>query len=369
MSVPNLTSSYPANNDVGIPVGEQLVLTFDSDIDVTTLKNFVVLYGNDFDKTSGAESQLWVNPATTDNPYFLRSPGFKGLVDLKFRATYFDVSSNEDTLSLPVSPADTTGLGMRVYVTPSTGQLAPDTEYTLQVLGDPAQLNGVSSRTVYEVSADAGNAGATGAVIVTGGYTGTTQDVLNVQITSSGDIGQAKYKYWLTSAGIGEAVSDKLTNRRFRAIGNGLQIRFSGIDFQAGDLYTVDLESKQVMPATVKIVFTTNDGTYSEAPDSPSTPAVSEPPAESVPPFPGASTAEKYLQIEEMNPPDGAYNVSTKNRRVQILFSDVLDATTVNNETVHMYRYPALGYWQGQEEPIELKCKITTSGQLVTLEF
>lgn len=375
MSHPILLSTYPANGDTGIPVGESIVLSFDQGVDLSTIKDFIVLYGRDFDQTSGAESQLWIDADTGDNPFLLRSPGLKGLVDVRVRAVYYDIDSDDEIDISPEAPGEESsygvaGAGHRVYITPDTGQFAPDTQYTLQILGDTSTTGttGVCARTVFEVAPDVANVSSTGIVYVTGGYTGSVDDTLFIQVLTSGDIGTAKYKFWLGSAGAAEAITDKLTNRKYRNLMSGLQVRFSGTGFVADDVYAVVLSGRERMSTSTKIVFTTNDGSYSVAPDSPSTPAISGPPASTVPPVPGASTAAVSLQVEEMSPPDGAFNIPVKTRLFTIVFSDQLDATTITPESVRVFTYPVLGYFQGQSEPRELLKKLTVSGQILTIE-
>lgn len=376
MAAPSLLNVDPGDSSVGVPIGQQLVLSFDRGIDTRVIRDYLVLFGADFDLTSGPDQAMWVDKDTGDNPLFLHSPGFKGVVDIQTRVVYYDLDTDED-LGTPVFSSEAeelsygvAGAGHRVYITPKNGELAADVEYTLHVLGDPdTQGTGISARTVFDVVPDGGNASDTGVVYVLGGYTGDTADTLNVEITTAGDIGVAKYKYWFTSAGSSSAKRDKLSNRRYRMLDQGLQIRFSGVDFALGDVFTAALEPAQRMATSTIITFTTNDGSYSLPPDSPSIPATSEPPSTVIPPLPGADTSTSYLQVEEMTPADGAFNVSKKVNTIEILFSEQLDGSTIDQDSIRIWKLPALGYYQGQKEPVELKKKITTVGSLVTLEF
>lgn len=372
MSAPQLVSTIPGNSSTGIPIGEPIVLDFDRSIDVSTLKDYIVLFGNDFDQTSGPDNGLWIDKDTGNNPFYLRSPGFKGLVDIRAVTTYYNLTTGVDVQGTYYTEADeiTANLGHRVYVWPVSGQLAPDTEYQLHILGDPnaTGTTGVSSKTVFATEADVGNSGDTGLVVCSGKYTGR-DDQLVVEITTSGDVGTAKYRWYYLSAGVGTAVTEKLSNRRYRTLSKGLEIRFAGTDFVSGDIYRINLYAAERMAATTKITFTTNDGTYTAAPDSPSTPATSLPPTSILPATPGDVTTISNLQLIETVPPDGAYNVSKQTRSISILFDEALDATTINTSTIRLFRYPALGYYEGQSQIAELAKKITVSGQIVTVEF
>jgi hypothetical protein len=376
MAAPLLVSIDPADESTGIPIGSSLVLTFSNSIDVTTVKDYVILFGAAFDQTSGPDSVMYIDKDTGNNPFFLRSPGFKGIMELQTRVVYYDLATELD-IGTPVfyTLADelaygTAGAAHRVYITPVIGALAADVEYTMHVLGDPdVQSTGISSRTVFDTEPNLSNASTDGIVYATGGYTGTVADVVNVEITTGGDIGVARYKWWLTSAGSGSAIREKLTNRRYRELGLGVQVRFSGEDFTAGDVFTIAVQPAERMAASTVITFTTNDGSYSTPPDSPSVPATSTPPSSVIPPLPGSDTSESFLQVEEMTPADGAFNVSKSTHTIEILFSEQLAAGSVTNDTVRVWKLPALGYYGGERPPQELAKKLTVSGQTITVEI
>lgn len=375
MAAPTLTSVYPNDGDIGIPTGASIVLQFDKGIDLLTLKDYVVLYGPDFDQTSGSDSVLFIDKDTGNNPYFLRSPGFKGLVPLRTTLTYIDLDSGAVVSPTFTSEVDeaaygVAGAGHKVTLVPESGCFAPDVEYVLHILGDPDSLNtGISARTIFDVVPDGSNTSDTGLVYVDGTYSGSLTDVLNIEITTSGDIGVAKFKYWFTNDGVGSAVYDKLTNRRNRLLSKGLQIRFSGESFVSGDLFQVNLEPIQRMATSTKVTFTTNDGSYTAAPDSPSTPATSSPPSTVLPPAPGQDTTGDRLQVDEMIPPDGSYNVSTNYRQIVITFDGTLEASSVTDDTVQLWKYPVLGYFEGENEPVELQKKLSVSGNVLTIDY
>lgn len=371
MTAPQLVETIPGNNSTGIPIGEPIVLDFDRSIDVSTIRDYIVLFGNDFDQTSGPDSGLWIDQDTGNNPFFLRSPGFKGLVDIRTSITYYDLNTGDNVEASYASVDDevTAQVGHRIYIYPVTGQLAANTQYQLHILGDPTSsgTTGVSSKTIYDVQADAGNTGD-GLIYCSGKYTGG-DDELIITITETGSIGVAKYNWYFNSDGAGSASSEKVSNRKYRSLLEGIEIRFSGANFVAGDVYTCKLYAMQRMASTTKITFTTNDGTYTEAPDSPSVPATSSPPDSILPASPGELTTIANLQILETVPPDGAYNISKSNRTVSILMDEQVDATTVDTNTVRIFKYPALGYYDGQPEIRELAKKVTVSGQIITVEF
>ena len=74
-------SSVPLNNETQFPVGQELILVFDNPIDLKTFKESCILFGPDFDITSGPDNAVWLNQSENANPFFLKSPGFNGFVD------------------------------------------------------------------------------------------------------------------------------------------------------------------------------------------------------------------------------------------------------------------------------------------------
>jgi len=368
MAVPVSTLVYPADEDTGVPVGATILLYFDVGVDLESVKKSIVLYGADYDLTSGPDIAMWIDKDTGNNPYFLRSPGFKGLVPLEFELVYVDLTSQTETDPGTItSQADeaSANVGSLVRATPKDGPLAGDLEYTLYVTGDPdSQDVGVSSRTVFDVEPDAGNAADTGSLVVFGTWEGSADDTVVVEITTDGNIGTADYSWYYSSLGAGSAVEGRITNRRFRRLEDGLQIRFTGSGFVTGDTYTFNVSPVGRMAASFKVVFTTNDGSYTEAPDSPSTPAESEVPAFILP-----GSDSEVLEVTGMTPENGAYNVKVSNRTITIEFSDDLDATTIDDDSVKLWKYPVDGSYGETYEPVQLQKTMSVSGNVLTITF
>ena len=74
-------NSYPQNLEDGFPVGQSFYLIFSNRVDLKKFKECCVLFGKDFDRSSGPDNSLWLNTSDATNPFFLRSPGFGGFVD------------------------------------------------------------------------------------------------------------------------------------------------------------------------------------------------------------------------------------------------------------------------------------------------
>jgi len=381
MAAPTVLQTYPADADTGIPIGITLEVVFDKGIDITTAKD-VVLFGRDFDLTSGPDSAMWIDADTGNNPYFLTSPGFQGIVELQAEVVYVDLDIGSSyttytevdagTITSEVDEATygTAGCGHKLKLTPAN-QLAADLLYTWHVLGDPDTVGrGISARTVFDVEPDPGNASTTGELVNYGGYSGSSSDTVVVQITTSGSIGTAKYKWYYNSLGSGSATTGRVTNRRFRKLENGLQVRFTGSGFVSGDIYRFNVEPVERLASNYKVRFTTNDGSYSTAPASPSTPATSSPPGSVFPAAPGSSaSADDYLLIEGMSPVNGSYHVDPNLRTIVVTFSESVKSDTITQSSVRVWKYPVSGRFTDQPELVELQKVLTLSGSTLTIEI
>ncbi len=199
MAAPEIESTYPADGDTGIPVGVTIKIYFDTGVDEKTIKDSVALFGRDSDMTSGPDAAIWVDQDTGDNPFFLSSPGFKGLVPLKFSLAYYTLgTTTEVDPGVITSQADeisaNVGHVAKITVDPKYNPtLAPDTELSLVVAGDPDNQNiGVSSRTVFDIE-EGINTGS-GSLYIWGTWedTGAGEDELNIEVTVAGNIGTAE---------------------------------------------------------------------------------------------------------------------------------------------------------------------------------
>lgn len=370
MAAPTISETYPANNDTGIPTGITIKVYFDKGVDYKSLTDSVALFGNDFDQTSGPDQALWIDKDTGDNPFFLSSPTFKGLIPLKIELFYYDLDTLEISELGATDAAEevSNNIGHVAFITVDSkynASLPPDTVLNLHIIGDEDGAVGVSSRTVFDIIAGGSNGADSGSVSIYGTWidTGAANDLVKVKITTAGDIGTAKYKWWYDSAGEGTAVTNIKTSRRYRTLTDGLQIRFTGNSFEEDDEFSFNVVAAERLTDSVKIIFTTNDGSYTEPPSSTSTPATSLPPSTSVPEF-----ATEFV-IDKSVPASGSYNIDLKNRKIVITFSKDLDPTSINDETVKLSKSNALGAYDGTPETKELSKTLTVSNNILTVRF
>ncbi|MAE81529.1 MAG: hypothetical protein CMB80_02245, partial [Flammeovirgaceae bacterium] len=235
MAIPTIDSIYPNDASTGVPLGAEIQITFDRGIDLRSGKANVVIYGVDFDKTSGPDSTAWID-GKGNNPYFLKSPGFSGTVECDYELVYVNsLGATIDPQPEVLTEAAEIAASYRhkLIIKPKS-LLAANANYKVYIIGDSegGTSRGVSARTVFDIDSTVTSAAAT--LVAYGGYEGPSDDIIKVKITTAGDIGQAKYKWWYNSAGEGTAIIGRITSRRYRRLEDGIQIRFTGSS------YTVD---------------------------------------------------------------------------------------------------------------------------------
>ena len=197
-----LYSIFPSDNAAGVTLTDTVRVTFTLEIDEDSLEHGgLILEGPDTDQVL---HNVYL-PSTLvegEETRILESPGYDGISPGTF--SFLRMDPNVDS---PADILDTTGAGnlyrTRVIFKP-TNPLAPDTIYTLYLVGDEDLADGtefgIKPRTVFDGEADGGNTG-TGELFFGGSYTGNlTTDTLHIRITKAGVTGQAEYEWWLDSA-------------------------------------------------------------------------------------------------------------------------------------------------------------------------
>lgn len=360
MAAPVISSVFPNDGASGIPLGAEIQITFDKGIDLKSAKDNVVIYGLDFDKTSGPDSTAWIDGKS--NPFFLKSPGFSGTVECDYELVYVDVGGNViDPQPEVFSDADEVANGYRhkLIVKPKD-LLAPNVNFKVYVIGDSegGTSRGISARTLFDLNSVVSDPSAT--MVAYGGYEGPINDTIKIKITEPGDIGASKYKWWYSSAGEVSAVTGKSTSRRYRRLEDGLQVRFTGSAYTAGDVFEFTLRKKEYLDDSYTFSFDTGTGSIQKVPETASTSVI------------GSTTSltddTEYLEIVDVDPEDGATHMPLNTRTVSVKFSEDIDPTTVTQESVTVYSYPVSGRYDGKEVK-ELVKKLTVNGDELIIEI
>lgn len=358
MAAPTISLVYPSNEATAVPVGADIQITFSCGVDLSTAKNNVVVYGKDTDFISGPETATFINQGKSAD--FLKSPGFKGVVPCDYELVYVDSNGDKVDVSLLSRTEEEAGPYVHKLILSPKTILAPNVLYTVYIIGEDEEgtEKGVSSRTVYEVD-DSSATSTTGEVFVYGGFIGESDDTINIKITTAGNIGTAKYKWWYASELESEAREGKVTSRRFRKLEDSLQIRFSGSDFILDDTYTVSLNDREFLDSSYSFSFTTSTTQIQEVPTTTSTTVIG---TENDP-------IVGYLKVVESSPEDGDSNLSFKKKQIIIEFDEELDSSTISDDTVTILSYPISGIIDSTEDEEELFKKLTVDGKKLIIDL
>jgi len=331
---PTVSNIYPSDTATGVPIGIDILITFDSEIDEETARNNIMVFGADFDETSGPDSVKWVDPAIGYNPYFLNSPGFNG--DLRYDM-YFELLNSDNTVFSGLDyESGSPNYKTRVRIKPKK-PLAPSTIYKVYVIGNSDSsdgvIRGIASRTVYSTTFGA-NLGS-GNCVFRGGYRGDTEDTVTIEITEAGNIGTAEYIWYLASNP--SLVYSGVTSRKYRSLTDmNIDVRFTGSDFNVGDKFSVKIYPPEYMEDSFLYSFTTGTGNISAIPTTTSTSVLGD--------IATSSEITDEFEVTYTDPETQAMKQSINIRVIKVVFSNNIDASTINDKTVKVEATSAVGY-------------------------
>lgn len=356
--------SYPIANQTNVPVGEEIKLLFNREVDKKSIKDNVVIYGPDFDRTSGPDNALWVNEKSGENPFYLKSPNFNGFID-------FDVEILKTADAEPYAIQDpqveriekTAGDQFCYAILKPKKALAENSEYKVFVIGENSNLipevpaglqdylqeRGLSERTVYSPYSLVNAAETYDQRVSVGGIFNEDIDrTLNIKITTAGNGSEAKYVWWYSDEAEpvpGLPASRYRHNRcvsRWRSTDRGVYIKFNGGEFQLNDLIQIRVYAKSNLENSYHWSFTTSDSSIYEEPSLKSTSPIDIPAANQV-----AGNVMQQLEVVSVEPYDGAVNLSLNTKKIIVTFNKNIDPATVTQETVKLMSYPVSGTFDG----------------------
>jgi len=361
MALPTVDTVFPNDGSEGVPLGANIEITFNQGIDLRLAKANIVLYGPDFDKTSGPDSALWIE-RSGNNPNFLKSPGFTGTVKCDYEVVYVDQHGDlvdpQPVVTAQIQEANNQ-YRHKLLVKPKS-LLAADTKYTLYIIGDSegGPSRGISKRTVFEPVKVVTDDAAT--MLVYGTYKRELDDKAHIKFTTAGDVGEAKYKWWYESEGEASAVTGKVTSRRFRRLNDGIQVRFTGSSYSLNDLFTLTLATREHLENSYALSFLAGSGSVLEVPSTTSTSVIGrEGPA---------AAPDALLTLVDMEPEDGSTHMPLDTRTINIEFSEELDPDTITGDNVTVFAYPVSGRF-GTKKVVELVKKLTVDGSVLKIEI
>lgn len=123
-----ITDYFPANGDAGVPLSTSITMTFDRVMNTERLKEDFFIEGPDTDQWIGPGLLELKDPANVsqgDLDNFLKSPGYRGIVQGSFEFKIIDLNGNEVA-------ADNADARTKLIFTP-TQPLAPLITYSVHI--------------------------------------------------------------------------------------------------------------------------------------------------------------------------------------------------------------------------------------------
>lgn len=348
--MPTVESFYPSNEQTGFPLRAAIVIIFDEVVDEQSAKDNIVIFGPDKDRIYGPWSVDWIDVKGESDPFFLKSPGFKGDVECTYKFSLLTDANEPYTGSDYDSAAP--NYKTKLEISP-VKPWAPSTEYTVYIIGNPdgESIYGLSARTFYDPLADAGN-GGDGSLLVKGTYTGDTDRQLVIEITEAGAANNCSYKWYFADAPLESTDADGSKKYR-KLLDTGLLVKLSGEDLQVGDLFTVDCVVRSYLAESYTSVFTTGTGSIETIPTTTSTSVLgdlNEPASDA---FEVLSTTPEHQELK----------ISETLKLIVVNFSNDINAATITDKTVKIEAIPATGYDQNVDTLGKLKKFLYVNGK------
>jgi hypothetical protein len=336
MTVPVIIDVYPANSSVGIPIGDQVTVTFDQEMDETSINTGTfVLTGPDQGVFFGGEMNPFEEPGLSRKD-ILDSPYFGGFVQCSISFSRVDASGS------PVDDdvVDYSGAGnlwQTVAILTPLAPLAPNKPYTALVAGDEDPTDafdtGVRTRTVFDPNPI--SVIGTGKIYPGGGYTGSDTRTYVIEIISGGPTGSAVYHWWNKTDPFTIYNGITVTGRRELEDGLYITCDHDGV-FVTGDQWEVVCVPFESLANTYRWTFNTGSGAIITPPSSASASGIVslEPEVQSFTVVSVSPVGGKYGVVISTDPYVGEV--------ISITFSAEIDALTLE-DALMVVSEPAIG--------------------------
>lgn len=334
-------SSYPLNGTTTFPIGEEIKLVFD----------------NLVSHKSATESIILVETETNN------------IVKTDIKVVPVDENLQEiDVVFLEAQETQ----NCLVIVKPKS-LLDENNKYELFIRGNTLEevvalneefsSNALSKRTIYDTTKlDV----YTDQVKIYGLYEGKTPTTLNLEITVSGEDSSAKYIWWFDNEAK-PSQNGKRSNRtssRWRSLKRGCYIKFYGGDFVAGDVYKIKVYPKDKLESSYRISFSTSNGDLLLKPVE-----ISESDIGLTIPEVTNSAFGESLRVISMTPEHGSINNSIATNKITITFNKTLDATTINQSNITLFKQPVSGFYNQASVEEKIPKEIIVEDNKIILEF
>ena len=333
-----------------------------------TLKESCVLFGKDFDRTSGPNNSLWLNTSDATNPFFLRSPNFPGFVECDFEEIAIDSPETKTALEEQRISKQVLEQATLISMTPKQ-VLGEYSEYYLYIIGENvdtatgelpefvseyAKSKALSIKSIYSVLKDTEFEDRVRSKGSFEPKNNESQALLNIKIIENGEGSQAKYIWWFEDEVEPTPANPNWNHRvsrcvqRWRATDRGVLVRFDGSLYKAGEKFQIYCYEKEYLQESFLIKFkTTSDSVYTH-PSNVSTSPIGVFGEEFLPPVDSVESVDKNaLKVISVTPYDGAVNVSLNTNKIIIEFNKELDPSTITQENIELFSYPVSGSFDG----------------------
>jgi hypothetical protein len=358
-TTPLITDVYPASGARGIPIGDQLRVTFDQEMDEDSINTGTfVLTGPDEAPVFGPVDVTPFDEPGFDDEDILSSPYFAGYVKGTISFSRVDPSGG----LVDDSVTDTTGDGtlwQTVAIFTPEKPLKPNVEYTVIVLGDDEPADGLDSgvrtRTVFDTVF---TGSGTGRLSFYGGYTGETIRSYTLEITTGGATGDAEYIWWNDNDPL--TTYQGITTTGSRELEDGIYVICEPDgSFTAGDKFQVVVVPAIALLNTYRWSFNTGSGAIIVPPSTSSASGIAE-----------LELLAGGLQIVSATPKNMSANMDPDSfTEIVIEFNKDVDATSVTDLTLMTRAEPVNGIYDDNtiEYTDPLETTVTVSGATITI--
>lgn len=333
--------SYPLNGTTTFPIGEEILLKFDQLVDEKTAKESIVLLkavNNEIIETDVSVYAVDGNNIKNTNPF----------------------------LEKPVSQTTVVSVKPKNLLDANTKfELHVRGKQVEEVIADNAEFKSIalSERTIFNTSK---GGELTEQVRVYGTYSELNTGHLNIEIVSGGEGSGAKYIWWFSNEGKPQASGSRLnrTVSRWRNLDRGCYIKFYGGEYTVGDVYQVNVYPKVLLENSYKIEFSTSseDLVLKPAVEAESDIGVNLPAL-------NLSANTDTLKIIDMQPRNGSINNSKELNKIVITFNKDIDATTVSQENIVLFKQSVSGFFNGKDSHQKMPKEIIIENNKIILEF
>jgi len=373
-TTPSIINVYPAPSAQGIPIGGQIRIEFDQEMDLDSLNTgTIVVTGPDEAPVFGPLDITPFDVPGHDDEDILSSPYFKGYV--KGEITFVRLNASGGTVEDDVE--DTTGDGSlwnTVALFTPEKPLKPNVDYKVLVAGDEDTDDdfdsGVKTRTVFDpTSVTAGDA----TILFGGGYTGSSSTSYTIEITSNGATGAAEYIWWNDMDPL--TTYSGITTTGVRELEHGLYVECSKDGtFVDGDTFNVVVVPHVVLPNNYEWTFSTGSGSILTPPSDSSTTGIDTVLTNVV--GSGVQFTSSGFGVAEVTPPDGKYGIAISDdpyvgESIIVDFSAAVDGSTLAGDAINVYSEVSNGDDDMFQATGELDFEATletTTRLLITLE-